>query len=590
MENKITKRPNITFESIDVPEESMESSLTKSQGPFDQLVKQAQGRAVKKKGVNIAFTEDPTQGQTYSGIYKLKSHLMPPDIIKQVRINNLLVASILRARGNMIGAYAQPASGRFDVGFEIKIRPEFKDHILPEQMDEINNRIINVKKLLLTCGSEEGLADHEKCTLSDFLYMQTQNGLSFGSFATENIWEDAEQTKLSRFRIVDSGTIFKAVKKGQSANSVRLQSLKLLSQITGDKVFVDGFEKDRYDWIQVTTGSTPTQAFTSKELNVYNLYPTSDIEKNGYACGPLEGLSNNLTMYFSIESYVLAYFRNGRAARGMMVIQSDSIQQNELEDIKQYYNASIGNVSNSFRLPIFGVGEKDEVKWLSTEQQGKDAEFVALTEQVSRNIMAAFNIDPDELPAMGFLSQASNSSALNISSNESKITSSKDAGLRPLIIQFCDFLNNHIFRSMDPELFQICFLVLSGLDAETREQEVDRLIKQAPLNMSYDDILEEVQRTPVGSAMGGTIPLNTTYKTVADSSVKVGNFIGNYTGNPSAFVDPTLNYLRDSYYFNYMALLQESNPNAFLAALQTPSNAMELLQFLIQDYLDEEEI
>ena len=456
-------------------------------------------------------------------------------------------------------------------------------------MNEVQERITKFKKILLTCGSEEGLTDNEKCTFSDFLYMQTMNGLSFGSWATENIWADEDQTKLSRFRIVDAGTIYKACKKGQSANAVRLQSLKLLSQITGDKVFVENFERDRYSWVQVIDGATPSQAFTSRELNVFNLYPVSDIEKHGYAVGPLEALANNLTMYFAIEQYSKAYFQNGRAAKGMMVINSDSISQSELEDVKQYYNASINNVSNSFRLPIFAVGESDKIQWMSTEPNSKDGEFQMLLEQVSKNIMAAFSIDPEELPAFGYLGQPTNSSALNVSSNENKMTSSKNAGLRPLVIQMSDFLNNHIFANLDPELFQLCFLSLSGLDAETKEQEIDRLVKSANVNLTYDNLLEETQKQPIGSAMAGSVPLNPTYKTVADASIKVGQFIANYTENPAAYLDKSLDYLRDPYYYQNIEHLAIANPAAYTALFATPSNAMDILEFLIQDYLDEQE-
>ena len=589
MEKKPIKRKNITLENIVAEESTLGSVMSKSQGNnFDELVKQAQGGA-KKKGVSIAISEDPKQANTYAGIYKLKTSLLPSDVIKQIRVTNLLVAAILRARGNVISLYSQPSSGRFDVGFDVKIRPEFKDHISAEQMPEIQERITKFKKLLLTCGSEEGLTDSEKCSFSDFLYMQAINGLSFGWFGTENIYQDSEQTKISRFRVVDSGTIYKAVKKGQSANAIRLQSLKLLSQITGDKIFVENFELDRYDYVQVLEGSTPQQAFSARELTMYNLYPTSDVERNGYPVGPLETITNNLTMFMSIELYQKLYFQNGRAAKGMLVIQSDEINQGELEDIKQYYNASINNVANSFRLPIFGVGKDDEVRWMSTEPNSKDGEFMALTEQVSRNIMAAFSIDPEELPAFGHLGQATNSSALNVSSNENKMTSSKDAGLRPLIAQFSDFLNNHILALMDPELFQLCFLTLTGLDAETREQETDRLVKQAPLNMSYDDILEETQKQPIGASMGGTIPLNSTYKTVSDASVKVGQFIGNYIEDPASYLDKSLDYLRDPYYYQNLVHLSVANPNAYMALFATPSNAMEILEFLLKDYLEEEE-
>ena len=50
-----------------------------------------------------------------------------------------------------------------------------------------------------------------------------------------------------------------------------------------------------------------------------------------------------------------------------------------------------------------------------------------------------------------------------------------------------NFLNNKIFPLIDPELAQLCDIILAGFDAETREKESQRLTSDMPIHMSYDD-------------------------------------------------------------------------------------------------------
>src|SRR5690606_15671732 len=102
--------------------------------------------------------------------------------------------------------------------------------------------------------------------------------------------------------------------------------MKMLEYLTGDKVIVNQVESDNYPWVQVIDGN-PKQAFTSDEMVVYNLYPSIDVEHNGYPVTPIDTVMTSITTHMSIEVYSKLYFQNGRAARGILVINSDEIDQ-----------------------------------------------------------------------------------------------------------------------------------------------------------------------------------------------------------------------------------------------------------------------
>jgi intein/homing endonuclease len=392
-----------------------EELIRKSAAPITtaDLIKSVTGAVQAGKRVpRLAFNENPLQRDTYAGVFKFKSNLLPSAIIKKIRVQNLLIAAIVRTRGFQMSMFGHPKNNRFDIGVEIKIKKQFKNSIEPEELQHIKERMDQFIKLLMDCGKSEGLKEKEKMTFSEFLSLQTQNGVSFGWFGTELIWEDTNYRKLHRFRPVDAGTIHHAIKKGDAAEGTRQSSLRWLEEQQNIRIDKDVLQKGEYDYVQVIDGM-PRQAFTSKELIMYNLYPSTDIEHNNYPVTPLDTVINAVTTHSSIEVYNKLYFQNGKSAKGMLVIKSDNIDENTIQDMKQQFQASINNVNNSFKIPIFGVSREDEVQWMSTMPNRKDGEFEYLFDQTTRNILAAFNMSPDELPGFAHLSRGTNQASLS---------------------------------------------------------------------------------------------------------------------------------------------------------------------------------
>lgn len=550
----------------------------------------------KKKNVipRISFTENPNDTSSYAGIFKQKQNLLPDWIIKQVRVQNHLIASILRARGNTMAMFGHVRKDRFDIGVEIQLKPEFSDVIKPSQMIKIKERQSLAEKVLINCGHITGIKNEEKMSLADFMYLQAQNGLSFGRMATEIVLDDDK--KFHRFRPADAGTIFAAANKDQATgDSIRQGSIKSLKDLANKtKLNIDfsklesNDKKNTYSWIQVING-TPQQAFTDKEMIIYNLYPSTDVEHKGYPVTPIDTCMSSITTHLSIDSYNRLYFQNGRAAKGMLILKSDQIEQSTIDNVKQQFNASINSVDNSFRVPIFGVGAADDVSWQSMVSHAGDGEFQFLYDQVARNILSTFNMSPEELPGYSHLSRGTNQQTLSESGNEFKLTAARDTGLRPLILKFQSFLNDHIFPLIDAELAQICTIQLSGLDAQTKDQEALRLQQDAPLHMTYDQIMQAVDKDPVGKYMGGDFPLNERIQVVMDKYLDAGMVYANFMDNPAASFDPLLKFKRDPFYFQNLQLMMQMDPLSLEALTAPKPHEIEFLKMLLEDSLEEGE-
>jgi hypothetical protein len=196
-------------------------------------------------------------------------------------------------------------------------------------------------------------------------------------------------------------------------------------------------------------------------------------------------------------------------------------------------------------------------------------------------------MSPDELPGYGHLSKGTNQQSLSEANNEYKLTAARDTGIRPLILKFEDFLNEKLFPLVDPELAQICTIELSGLDSDTRQDEALRLQQDMPLHMTMDEVLDHVDKQPVGVHLAGNVDFNERYQVIVDKYLETGHYMGHKI-DPAHIVDPILKYRRDGFFFQQMELLTQLNPNAVNAYYAHRPDAIELLKMLEQDMLDED--
>jgi hypothetical protein len=142
------------------------------------------------------------------------------------------------------------------------------------------------------------------------------------------------------------------------------------------------------------------------------------------------------------------------------------------------------------------------------------------------------------------------------SNNQYKLEAARDVGIRPLLASFEDFINAELFPLIDADLASKAKVSLVGLDADTPEKEATQLQTTAEVYLNFDDILQKVEKDPVGKEMGGQIPLNPVYQELLDKYFTVGQILEKFCGMKDASKDPSLNYRRDQFWFTQVQLLQ----------------------------------
>jgi hypothetical protein len=86
--------------------------------------------------------------------------------------------------------------------------------------------------------------------------------------------------------------------------------------------------------------------------------------------------------------------------------------------------------------------------------------------------------------------------------------------------------------------------------------------------MTYDEILGQVEKKPIGQAWGGKFPLNQAMQQVLDKYLTVGQILEGFFGVANASKDERLDYRRDEYWFRQLDVLDRKQ-QAQLAAQQS---------------------
>ena len=502
----------------------------------------------------LAFETSPERNNVYASLYRSKMRLLPDHVLKRVAIQDSLVAAIVTARAAQLSSFGRVQPDRHSTGFKIEAKEGVLDDLNDEQKEEFEKRVERATKLLLTCGRTEGHKPDAQMTFAQLLGMACRNAVTVGRMAIEVIWaqDGTGKRHVHSWRPIDAGTIYQAAPYKDAAQQVREEALHLLEQIKNEKLVPEKYVADEFSWVQVVEGR-PLQAFTADECLVYNFYPVTDIELDGYPLTPIDTAISDITTHINITTHNKMYFQTGRASKGMLVIKSDDVNQLLLSNIKQQFNASINSVGNAWRLPVFGVGKEDDITWQPIDQAaGRDMEFQYLSDTNARVILSAFQMSPEELPGYAHLSRGTNNQALSESNNEYKMEAARDVGIRPLLSNFEDFLNFRLLPLVDENLAKVAVIKMVGLDAETPEKESTRLMQDSQVHMTYNEILETVEKNPVDRLLCGDIPLNPQYQALVDKYCTVGEIDEFFRGIQGASKDPQKQYKRDPFFFQWL--------------------------------------
>lgn len=483
---------------------------------------------------------DPFFGQTgVHGLYKQKRGSMNNELLKIAVRANPIVSTIIGIRANETAAFCRKQNNHYDIGFKVKtIRADVPAD--PKEVEEIEDYLIN-------CGIKENRHEDDKLTLDRWGYMITADFLRYGNCAIERDW--TEGGRLYSFLPLPAESVYYA--DSFTPEAVYRQEASIWNN--SYEMMLRDFEPMEQDdqdtenpvkYVQMIHGRDVAN-FTKKELIFWKFTDDNDIDLNGYVISPLEKAIRMIANQQKVENHQAMFFTHGMASRGILVIQGD-VTENNLRTLQAQWSNQVAGSQNAWRTPV--LGGIDGVQWVNLQPSNRDMEFAAYQDHLLRVIHACFMIDPEQT-GFGYLSKGTEQKSLGESSNEWKVTASRDRGLRPILNRIEMIINEEVLPLYSKNLsekYHFCFV---GLDAETRMEETARIQGEVSLHTSLNEARKEAKKDPI--PFGGNLILNPLLIQTLMQSMPFGVWVETFIGMEGASQRPDLQFFANASWFQW---------------------------------------
>lgn len=546
---------NIFTKTYDLINASLDKQLETLQKKEEPLEKKMKDDGFGTKGLLF----DPfLENSNSQGLFRAKPGYITNNILKMAGRRAPAASIILSIRSNEVMSFCRPQASRLDTGYVIKPR-DAQTQSNPEEIKKLEDFIQN-------CGLTEGRSEDEKLTFDQFGYMVTNDMLRYGYAAISRGYTNDDTLRM--FYPLSSCDVYYADRKAdeKEIHQVRNEWQRALELENGKEQTKNPI--DDIDFVQMF-GDKVVEEFSRDELIFAKLYHETDADLMGYCISPLEKALSMITAQMQIENHQRGFFTHGVASRGILVIQGD-MTPNQLRTLQSQWTQQTTGPLNAWRTPIL-AGIKG-VQWTPLVNGSRDMEYAAYQDHVLRTIHACFIIDPEQT-GFGYLSRGTEQRTMGESSNEYKILASQSKGLRPILARIESIINEEVLPRFDKELSDKYEFSFVGLDAETREEENNRLGIEIAVHSTVNDIRQQVEKEPL--QYGGDLILNPLLLQTLQANMPKGLFMEVFLGIEGASERPDLQYIPDAMWFQWQQMQMQMLQQQAMAEAGGDPNAEE---------------
>jgi hypothetical protein len=331
------------------------------------------------------------------------------------------IAAIMNTRVNQVAEFSSPQATPFSLGYTIRLRDRQKE---PSEAQQ--KKIQEMTDWLSTCGDPRlGFTN----TFEAFLRKVVRDSLTLDQACFEVV--RTRGNKIAGFVPVDATTIRRARPTQKEKDKGRR-------------------DPDNTAFVQIVKDRIVAK-FTEKELCFGIRRPRTNINANGYGYPELEELIKVVTNIIHAEVFNSNNFTNGMHASGILAIKSKMNPQLFRAFRREFYSM-LSNVGNAHRTPIVQLDpeNKEDISSINLTNTNREMQFGDWMSYNLRLACAIFSMDPAELGYQ--YGNENQSSSLASEGVGTKITASRERGLRPLLRAVESWINQWIVYEMEPSL------------------------------------------------------------------------------------------------------------------------------------------
>lgn len=439
------------------------------------IMKASQFLQRNDKGNRKSYIEDPFLFADQFG-YKDKPMAMTYRLLRNMSTAPI-INSIIRTRISQIGNFTEPQRDKYSTGYIIRKKrlPGMTDDDVNRLSLQEEKEIYEIKEFINNCGVNKGW---DSGNFDQFIRAIARDSLTFDQYTFEIIHDN--KGRPHSFFAVDASTIRLATSLDDDWYEEHL-----LGQ--GGRYQKEDKERGFYPSYVQIFDSRIVAEYYPWELCFGIRNPTTSFHANGYGLSELEEMVHVVTSMLWSEEYNRNFFKNGSMPKGLIRLKG-SYSNSSLAEFRQYWYATMKGVNNAWKTPII---EGEEFEHVDLQKSNKDMEFNSWLEYLIKVSCALFAIDPAEInfPLQG----SSGSSPMFDQSNEYKLKNSKDRGLYPILRHIQGKINKYLISQIN-EKYEFVF---AGLDAITRDKEIEQDEKLVKFAMTINEIRAKYDLDPV---------------------------------------------------------------------------------------------
>lgn len=374
-----------------------------------------------------------------------------------------IIQAIHRTRIAQVSAFAAPQVDRYQTGYRVVLRDK---KAKPTPASEARSQ--QIERWLQTTGTTEHPESRDD--FETFLSKIVSDSLTYDQMTFEVV--PSRKGDPAEFYAVDAATI-------RIADTTKL--------------FIDPEDEEAIRYVQVYD-SLPVAEYTAKQLCFGVRNPSPNIRLQGYGQSELEMLVQTITSLLWAWDYNQKFFSQGANAKGILNFQG-VIPEKQMRAFRRHWYSMVAGVENAFRTPIMN---SEGLQWVDIAKSNRDMEFSAWMDFLIKVASAVYLIDPMEV---NFKYGDTGAKPMFESANQSKLTASKDKGLKPLLRFISRRISTHLVTALDPD-FEFEFV---GLDGMTPGEQADLNQKLVKSTRTIDELRALEDLPPLPNGMGDII-------------------------------------------------------------------------------------
>jgi len=441
---------------------------------------------------------DPLSFQSLSAFgYREKFSLLDYSRLRAISLNDSVVAAVIQTRLNQVAGFATLQADKHTGGFTIRMRDRDK-----KPNSAAQKRIKEFQEFMINCGVPEQFEDTPERKRRDnfdtFLRKLTRDSLTYDQANFEIT--PRRNGMPYEFGAVDASTIRLIPDKkelidqfnNERAAQYALQTMKDTIKVAENsgKVFKPRHPK----YVQVINGIIKHD-YDEWEMAFGVRNPRTDVMSYGYGFSEIEMLVTIITAHMNAETYNRKFFTQGTNAKGILHFEGQ-VPRDQLQEFRHQFHMQAAGIANSFKTPIIATAKETKLQWMDFQKSNREMEFGRWLEYCIKVVCSVYQIDPIEIgfdiSRMGSGASQGGGYGMGASAGDptSKISSSQDKGLKPLLRFLQSLINDYIVYRLDAD-FEFEFV---GLNADSDSEALDKIGKEVKTFKTINEVRAEQDR------------------------------------------------------------------------------------------------